>query len=63
MQTLVKQNQSHFIASRNISDNIIIAQESIHTMKTTKSKKGWMVVKVDDVSMDMDSTKTARETS
>ncbi|TYH63659.1 hypothetical protein ES332_D07G207900v1 [Gossypium tomentosum] len=58
-----EQNQSHFIASRNISDNIIIAQESIHTMKTTKSKKGWMVVKVDDVSMDMDSTKTARETS
>lgn len=47
MQTLVKQNQSSVIALRNISDNIIIVQEIIHYMKTTKSKKGWMVVKVD----------------
>ncbi|KAH1081880.1 hypothetical protein J1N35_021641 [Gossypium stocksii] len=47
MQKLVKQNQSSFIAGRNISDNIVIAQEVIHTMKSIKSKKGWMVVKVD----------------
>lgn len=47
MKTLVKQNQSNFIPSRNISDNIIIAQEAIHTIKTMRSKKGWMVVKVD----------------
>lgn len=47
MQILVKQNQVSFIASRNIADNIIITQEAVHTMRTTKGKKGWMVVKVD----------------
>lgn len=46
MQLLVKQNQSSFIVGRNIFDNVIIGQEAIHTMRTTKSKKGWMVVKV-----------------
>lgn len=39
MQILVKQNQASFIASHNIADNIIIAQEVIHTIQTTKSKK------------------------
>lgn len=47
MQVLVKQNQASFIASHNITDNIIITQEAIHTMRTMKRKKGWMVVKVD----------------
>ncbi|KAH1073528.1 hypothetical protein J1N35_025856 [Gossypium stocksii] len=42
MQKLFKQNQSSFIAGRNISDNIVI-----HTMKSSKGKKGWMVIKVD----------------
>lgn len=47
MLSSIKQNQSSFIASRNISNNIILAHEDIHTMKTIKSKKGWMVIKVD----------------
>lgn len=47
MQVLVKQNQSSSKPSRNISDNIIIAQEAIYTMKNTKSKKGLTVVQVD----------------
>lgn len=47
MQILVKQNQSSFIAARSISDKIVMAQEAIHTMKTTRNKKGWMAVKVD----------------
>lgn len=47
MQILVKQNQVSFISLRNISDNIITAQEAVHTMKLTKSKKRWMMVKVD----------------
>lgn len=47
MQILMKQNQSSFITSQNISYNIIISYEAIHTMKSTKSKKSWMAVKVD----------------
>lgn len=47
MQRLIKPNHSSFITSRYISDNVILAQEAIHTMKTTKSKKGWMAIKVD----------------
>lgn len=47
MQILVKQNQASFIASRNITDNTILAQEATHTMKNTKSKRGWMAIKVD----------------
>ncbi|KAH1038548.1 hypothetical protein J1N35_040291 [Gossypium stocksii] len=41
MQTMVKQNQSSFISSQNISDNIIIAQEAIHTMKTRVRRDCW----------------------
>lgn len=47
MQKLVKRNQSSFIVARNISDNIIIAQEAIHTMKHVKGNKGWLAIKVD----------------
>lgn len=43
MQDLVQQNQSNFITSWNISDNIIIAQKAIHKMKQTKSKKGRII--------------------
>lgn len=32
---------------RSTSDNIVIGQEAIHSMKTTRSKKGWMAIKVD----------------
>ncbi|KAG8501797.1 hypothetical protein CXB51_004740 [Gossypium anomalum] len=44
---LLRLNQSSFIAPRNILDNIIVAQEAIHTMKNAKSKKRWMAVKLD----------------
>lgn len=47
MKVIVKKSQSSFIASRSISDNIIIAQEALHTMKTTKSKKGWTTINDD----------------
>lgn len=47
MQSLVKQNQSSFIPSCNISYNIVTAQEAIHRMKTMKSRVGWFAVKVD----------------
>ncbi|KAA3467146.1 reverse transcriptase [Gossypium australe] len=44
---ITKTLQASFIVGRNISENIIIAQEAMHTMNTTKSKKYWMAVKVD----------------
>ncbi|KAH1091681.1 hypothetical protein J1N35_018938 [Gossypium stocksii] len=40
MQILVKQNQSSFIATRSILDNIVVEQKAIHTLKNAKSKKG-----------------------
>lgn len=35
------------VPTYNISDNIIISQEAIHTIKNTESKQGFMIVKVD----------------
>lgn len=46
MQKLARQNQASFIARRSILNNTVIAQEVIHLMKTTKSKKGWMAIKL-----------------
>lgn len=28
-------------------DNVVIAQEVIHLMRTRKGKKGWMALKID----------------
>ncbi|MBA0682660.1 hypothetical protein Goari_024356 [Gossypium aridum] len=36
-----------FIASRNITDNILIAQEVIHTIRSKHRNRNWMVVKID----------------
>ncbi|KAK5825104.1 hypothetical protein PVK06_019908 [Gossypium arboreum] len=38
--------QAGFIAGRNITDNVIIAQEVIHSMKSS-SKRKWMTIKID----------------
>lgn len=43
---IIAQEQAGFIAGRNITDNIVIAQEVIHSMKSCKSQK-WMVIKID----------------
>ncbi|KAA3483626.1 Retrovirus-related Pol polyprotein LINE-1 [Gossypium australe] len=45
--SLITQNQVSFVAMRQITDNIIIAQEIVHTMRTKKRKKSWMAIKVD----------------
>ncbi|KAH1038645.1 hypothetical protein J1N35_040388 [Gossypium stocksii] len=43
---IIAQEQIGFITGRNIIDNIIIAQEMIHSMKNCKSRK-WMAIKID----------------
>lgn len=47
MGKLVGNHQCSFIAGRQSSDNIIIAQEVIHSMRTRGKRPGWMAVKVD----------------
>lgn len=47
MDFLVGKNQCSFISGRNSYDNIIIAQEIIHSMERKKGRKGLMAVKVD----------------
>ena len=44
---LVAPNQVSFIPERNITDNIIITQEIIHSMRNSKGKDHWMAIKVD----------------
>ena len=34
--------QVAFIPNRNISENIVLAQEIVHSFKSTKRKKGWI---------------------
>ena len=46
MPTIISPNQCSF-APGLTSDNIIVAQEVIHSMKTMKGKKGFMTIKID----------------
>ncbi|KAH1056166.1 hypothetical protein J1N35_034231 [Gossypium stocksii] len=43
----ISPEQAGFIAGRNISDNIIIAQEVIYSMCSKKAGRNWMAVKLD----------------
>jgi len=47
MEELVNPCQSSFIPNRNNGDNVIIAQEVIHSMKNKKQGKKWMAIKND----------------
>lgn len=47
MQLLVQPQQVSFIKGRSITDNIIIAQEVIHSMRRKGGKTGWMATKID----------------
>ncbi|KAA3471229.1 Retrovirus-related Pol polyprotein LINE-1 [Gossypium australe] len=43
---IIGPEQAGFIAGRNITDNVIIAQELIHSMRSF-SKRKWMTIKID----------------
>lgn len=47
MDNLIHTTQCSFIAGRQSSDIIIIAQEIIQSMRTRKTKRGHVAVKVD----------------
>lgn len=44
---LIGPHQTRFVPSRHIIDNIIIAQEMIHSMRRKNGNKGFMAIKVD----------------
>ncbi|XP_072059052.1 uncharacterized protein [Arachis hypogaea] len=47
MEKLVRPTQCSFVLGRQSSDNIIITQEVIHSMRNKKGRKGWMAIKID----------------
>ncbi|XP_061365237.1 uncharacterized protein LOC133308608 [Gastrolobium bilobum] len=47
MDKVVMPNQCSFIKGRQGTNNVIIAQEIIHSMRSKKGAKGWMMIKVD----------------
>ncbi|PKI47068.1 hypothetical protein CRG98_032544 [Punica granatum] len=44
---LISPNQIAFIEGRWINENGLLAQEIIHTMKTSRARKGWVTMKID----------------
>ncbi|KAL1185963.1 hypothetical protein V6Z11_A01G146700 [Gossypium hirsutum] len=44
---LFSKEQASFIAGRNITDNILIVQEVIRSLKSKHMNRNWMVVKND----------------
>ena len=47
MPILIGPQQTSFVPGRHIIDNIMIAQEVIHSMRKKMEKKGFMAIKVD----------------
>ena len=44
---IIYPNQCSFVPGRQGTDNIIVAQEVIHSMRNRKGKKGFMTIKID----------------
>ncbi|CAL1405408.1 unnamed protein product [Linum trigynum] len=47
MPKLVAPNQSGFIKGRQTNDNIVLLQETLHSLRNKKGKKGGLVIKID----------------
>lgn len=47
MPFLIGPTQVSFVAGQSITENIIIAQEVVHSMRVKKGKDRWMAIKVD----------------
>lgn len=47
MDKLTVENQSNFLPGKNTTDNIVILQEIVHTLKKKSGKKSIMIVKID----------------
>lgn len=47
LSELISQNQASFVPGRHGSDNFIVCQEIVHSMKYTKAKRGAMMLKLD----------------
>lgn len=44
---LISNTQASFVSGRQITDNIVIVQEVIHTMRKKQGKTGFMAIKID----------------
>lgn len=44
---LVLLNQTSFVPCKHIQENIVIAQEAIHSMSKLQGKHGYMIIKID----------------
>ncbi|KAG7552028.1 Reverse transcriptase domain [Arabidopsis thaliana x Arabidopsis arenosa] len=47
MTRLIGPARSSFIPGRLSSDNIVVVQEAVHSMRRKKGRKGWMLLKLD----------------
>ncbi|KAL4279047.1 hypothetical protein GQ457_03G014760 [Hibiscus cannabinus] len=43
----VAENQTSFVSERSISDNVVLIQEVIHSMRRKRGEIGWMAIKLD----------------
>lgn len=47
MPLLGDENQTSFVGGRHIMDNVVIAQEVIHSLRIKRGRTGWMAIKID----------------
>lgn len=47
MSKLIGPTQSSFIPGRLSTDNIVVVEEAVHSLRRKKCRKGWMVLKLD----------------
>lgn len=47
LSNLIGPHQTSFVPGRHIVDNIVVAQEVVHSMRKKTKKKGFMAIKVD----------------